>query len=110
MMWKVWNTVPLAGAVLHGDMKDGWLTFASMGSCPRRLAPVPAHWERLPAEELEQLCAQAGEVRRATAALGMLAPNENGAVSADGKGRPLGAPSGTSNQPCRRDARRRWAA
>ena len=24
--WKVWNTVPLAGAVLTGELKDAWLT------------------------------------------------------------------------------------
>ena len=68
MMWKVWNTTPLAGAVLQGEMKDGWLTFESMESRLCRLAPVPTNWEQLSTEQLEQLCAQASEVRRATTA------------------------------------------
>jgi hypothetical protein len=70
MTWKVWNTVPLAGAVLRGELKDGWLTFESMTSCLRRLGPVPANWEQLTAEDLESLCARAAEVRRATPAGG----------------------------------------
>jgi len=61
--WKVWNTVPLAGAVLHGEMKNGWLTFESMTGCLRRLAPVPENWDQLSAEQLEPLCMRASEVR-----------------------------------------------
>jgi hypothetical protein len=76
VMWKVWNTVPLAGAVLHGEMKDGWLTFESMASCLRRLAPVPSDWEQLSSEQLERLCAAASEVRRATPGRGVATPNE----------------------------------
>src|SRR5690349_11010808 len=70
MMWKVWNTVPLAGAVLHGELKDGWLSFESMAAGLRRLAPVPENWEHLSAEQLERLCARASEVRRKTPAGG----------------------------------------
>jgi|GEM_PF-6102620 hypothetical protein len=66
MTWKVWNTVPLAGAVLTGELKDGWLTFESLTSCLRRLGPVPANWEALTPDDLERLCAQAAEIRRAT--------------------------------------------
>jgi hypothetical protein len=77
MMWKVWNTIPLAGAVLHGEMKDGWLTFESTGSRLRRLAPVPTDWEQLSTEQLEQLCAQAAEIRRATPAPPTLMPNDD---------------------------------
>jgi hypothetical protein len=65
-MWKVWNTVPLAGAVLRADMKGGWLTFASIASPLRRLAPVPPEWEKLSDEQLERLCARAAEVSRPT--------------------------------------------
>jgi len=63
--WKVWNNVPLASAMLTGEMKHGWLTFESMTHCVRRLAPVPADWERLSTEQLEQLCARAVQVRPA---------------------------------------------
>jgi hypothetical protein len=83
MMWKVWNTVPLAGAVLHGELKEGWLTFESMGSRLRRLAPVPSDWEQLSTEQLEQLCAQASEVRRATPVTTPLAPNDKAPVRSD---------------------------
>ena len=76
MMWKVWNTVPLAGAVLQGEMKDGWLSFESLADSLRRLAPVPENWEQLSAEQLERLCAQASEVRRKTPTSGVSMPNE----------------------------------
>ena len=66
IVWKVWNTTPLAGAVLTGEMKNGWLTFESTTFSHRRLAPVPHEWDRLPAEQLEQLCNEAAEVRQAT--------------------------------------------
>lgn len=36
----------------------GWLCFESGGE-KRRLAPFPAHWDELPAEELEALCSRA---------------------------------------------------
>src|SRR5690348_13754197 len=75
-VWKVWNTVPLAGAVLHGELKDGWLTFESVAACLRRLAPVPANWEQLSAEQLERLCGQAAEVRRLTPIGGVAVHNE----------------------------------
>ena len=58
--WKVWNTAPVVGAVLTGEMRHGWLTFQSITS-RRRLAPVPTEWEQLTAEQLEQLCRGAFE-------------------------------------------------
>jgi hypothetical protein len=76
VVWKVWNTVPLKGAVLAGEMKDGWLTFESMAACLRRLAPVPENWELLSVEQLERLCAQAAEVRRSSRGQGTPLPND----------------------------------
>jgi hypothetical protein len=55
----------MAGAVLTSEMKDGWLTFESVASRLRRLAPVPENWDQLSGEQLEQLCNQASEVRHA---------------------------------------------
>ena len=60
--WRVWNNVPLASAMLTGEMKHGWLTFESTTRCVRRLAPVPENWEQLSADQLEQLCDRAAEV------------------------------------------------
>lgn len=77
VMWKVWNTVPLAGAVLGGELKDGWLTFESAPSRLRRLAPVPENWQLLSAAQLEQLCALAAEVRRNTPGRGTPMPNDD---------------------------------
>src|SRR5437762_11929727 len=66
IVWKVWNAVPLAGAVLTGEMTNGGLTFESMTCRLRRLTPFPDNWEQLPTERLEQLCTQAVEVRHPT--------------------------------------------
>ena len=66
VVWKVWNTVPLAGAVLGGEMQNGWLTFESMACSLRRLAPVPDDWQILSAEKLEALCTTAAEIRPPT--------------------------------------------
>ena len=66
VVWKVWNTVPLAGAVLGGEMQNGWLTFESMACSLRRLAPVPDDWQLLSAEKLEALCTTAAEIRPST--------------------------------------------
>lgn len=63
MVWKVWNTVPLAGAVLGSEMQNGWLTFESMTCSLRRLTPVPDDWQLLSADKLEVLCTKAAEVR-----------------------------------------------
>lgn len=76
VIWKVWNTVPVAGAVRQAKWKHGWLTFESMAACLRRLAPVPDDWEQLPAEQLERLCALASEVRRTTPPSGVHMPND----------------------------------
>ncbi|HEY2376746.1 MAG TPA: hypothetical protein VGH98_12285 [Gemmatimonadaceae bacterium] len=79
IVWKVWNNVPLAGAALRGEMRNGWLTFESMTGCLRRLAPVPDHWELLSAEQLEPLCSRASEVRRSSGSGDALdsAPNDS---------------------------------
>ena len=56
--WRVWHTRPILSEVLNAlpeAWKDGWLTFES-GDEKRRLAPVPAGWERLPPKRLELLC------------------------------------------------------
>jgi hypothetical protein len=66
MVWKVWNTVPVAGAVLGSEMQKGWLTFESMTCSLRRLTPVPDDWQLLSAEKLEALCTKASEVRPPT--------------------------------------------
>jgi hypothetical protein len=63
--WKVWNTVPTAGAVITRDIGDGWLTFESATS-RRRLAPVPPDWERVPPERLELMCRAATDAPRVT--------------------------------------------
>jgi hypothetical protein len=80
VVWKVWNTVPLAGAVLGGEMQNGWLTFESMACSLRRLAPVPDDWQLLSAEKLEALCTTAAEVRPPTLSgdvpLGAAEPND----------------------------------
>ena len=59
--WRVWFTRPRLSEVLTilpGDWKEGWLTFES-GDEKRRLAPVPAGWERLTPQRLELLCRMA---------------------------------------------------
>ena len=59
--WRVWHTVPELAQhriTLAPDWKDGWLTFES-GVEKRRLAPVPAEWESLPAQRLALLCRMA---------------------------------------------------
>jgi hypothetical protein len=70
IVWKVWSTVPVAGAVLTPAMKSGWLTFESRTRSLRRLAPVPDDWEQLSAEQLEHLCAEAAEVRQTVSGTG----------------------------------------
>ena len=73
VIWKVWNTAPVPGAVLSSVMRDGWLTFECDGD-RRRLAPVPDGWEHLSAEELHRLCRAASQAPRATPAQGTAEP------------------------------------
>ncbi len=57
----------LAGVrpVLTAGLDDGWLCFEADEE-KRRLSPIPADWERCPAERLEQYCAKATAARRMT--------------------------------------------
>jgi len=66
MNWRVWNTVPISGAVINPGFEKGWLTFESEEGALRRLAPIPGGWDELPAEELPDLLRQAKEVPRHT--------------------------------------------
>ena len=64
--WRVWNTVPVTGAVINPGFEKGWLTFESASGLLRRLAPVPAGWEELSPERLDLLCRAATNVPRHT--------------------------------------------
>jgi hypothetical protein len=48
---------------LGGRWASGWLCFETPGE-KRRLAPYPEHWDELPDEELNALCAQATPAAR----------------------------------------------
>lgn len=63
--WMVWNTTPMTGSVLAGDMQQGWLTFESDGE-RRRLAPVPRDWENAANDRLELYCRAGEKVARTT--------------------------------------------
>lgn len=84
IVWKVWNSAPLAGAVVNGESQNGSLTFESMTCCLRRLTPPPDNWDQLSLEQLEQLCTQAVEVRRPTSSgdTSESAPEPNDALRA----------------------------
>jgi len=66
MGWRVWNTVPISGAVINPGFEKGWLTFESDTGTLRRLAPIPAGWDELPTGKLIDLLRQAKEVPRHT--------------------------------------------
>ena len=51
--------------VLFAGLEAGWLCFEAEEE-KRRLSPIPADWERCPAERLEQYCAKATAARRMT--------------------------------------------
>jgi hypothetical protein len=70
MNWCVWNTVPISGAVINPGFEKGWLTFESDSGSLRRLAPIPAGWEQLPADRLVELLRNANEVPRHTGPMG----------------------------------------
>ena len=57
----------LAGVrpALTTGLDAGWLCFEAEEE-KRRLSPIPADWERCPAERLEQYCAKATAARRMT--------------------------------------------
>lgn len=59
--WRVWDTVPTPMPGL-GDLRNGWLTFDN-GMERRRLAPVPDHWDDLPADRLLLLLQMASPTR-----------------------------------------------
>jgi hypothetical protein len=66
MGWRVWNTVPISGAVINPGFEKGWLTFESDMGALRRLAPIPDGWDELPTEKLIELLRQSREVPRHT--------------------------------------------
>ncbi len=61
--WRVWSTIPWAGAVYEETHKAGWLTFESADT-RKRLAPIPYGWEEVSTERLELMCGAAEVVRR----------------------------------------------
>ena len=63
--WRVWNTVPSARTSLSGEFERGWLTFESPAGL-KRLAPIPANWDKSPPGKLELMCRAAIEVPRRT--------------------------------------------
>ena len=46
---------------VHETLSGGWLCFETEGH-KRRLAPIPAHWERYQPADLERLCREAAIV------------------------------------------------
>jgi hypothetical protein len=79
MKWRVWNTVPVSGAVINPGFEKGWLTFESDAGALRRLAPVPSGWEHLPANRLLELLGAANEVPRHTGPMRRVPRPESGA-------------------------------
>jgi hypothetical protein len=66
MNWRVWNTIPISGAVINPGFEKGWLTFESDEGALRRLAPIPSGWDHLPPKQLTELLGRAREVPRHT--------------------------------------------
>lgn len=69
VQWQVWDTKPtlrlgdeVAGAHLHEDAVQGWLTFQSANE-RRRFYQVPPGWEELSDAELTRLCDHAVPVQ-----------------------------------------------
>jgi hypothetical protein len=79
MTWRVWNTVPVSGAVINPGFEKGWLTFESDAGALRRLAPIPAGWEHLQPGRLVELLHAAKEVPRHTGPMRRVARPESGA-------------------------------
>ena len=65
--WRVWSTIPYAGAVYDPRLRAGWLTFESEGGERRRLVPIPRGWEEAHRERLELMCRAAELARRSGA-------------------------------------------
>ena len=85
MGWRVWNTVPVSGAVINPGFEKGWLTFESDAGALRRLAPIPPGWDSLPANRLVDLLNRANEVPRHTGPIRRVSIPESGA-DASGRG------------------------
>jgi len=78
--WRVWNTVPISGAVITPGFEKGWLTFESSSGALRRLAPIPEGWERLSDDRLIILLRNASGVPRHTGPIKRISqPNDEGA-------------------------------
>jgi len=60
---SVFDVVPDTSAVLDPEFSEGWLCF-DRGNERRRLAPIPADWERLSEHELSRLWTTAMRVIR----------------------------------------------
>jgi hypothetical protein len=71
--WTVWSTTPSAGAVLAGDMQNGWLTF-DCDNERRRLVPIPRNWEEAAPDRLELYCKAAELATRTTPIRGIAQP------------------------------------
>ena len=85
MSWRVWNTIPVSGAVINPGFDKGWLTFESDAGALRRLAPIPPDWENLPANRLIELLQRANEVPRHTGPMRRVArPEPNADASGHG--------------------------
>ena len=85
MAWRVWNTVPVSGAVINPGFEKGWLTFESDAGALRRLAPIPAGWEHLQPGRLMELLHAAKEVPRHTGPM-RRAPRPESGADASGHG------------------------
>ena len=66
VIWHVWNTVPVSGAVINPGFDKGWLTFECADGALRRLAPIPVDWETVSGERLDLFCRSATPVPRHT--------------------------------------------
>jgi len=74
MRWRIWNTIPISGAVINPGFDKGWLTFESDDGVLRRLAPIPAGWENLPDDRLLALLERSNEVPRHTGPMRRVTP------------------------------------
>jgi hypothetical protein len=62
--WEVWEVHPRCESpAVRSDLAERWLAFGSSTE-KRRLAPIPAGWNELPAEALGDLCDKAAFVRK----------------------------------------------
>lgn len=61
MLWRVWDTHPLAASTLRNVLPSyaaGWLTFESSAE-RKRLTPIPPDWDSASEELLIHWCARA---------------------------------------------------